>query len=200
MWMSFVPSSPATRSVRRCGTTMSSTSPGSRRALRSDFDSASTATNASTRCRRRWSNSRATRSTTAARCRRTPPKFAWSRTPRRRCRGWPTRAGPCCRRPIGGHHLPAYKVVLVGPAAFRSLFPEVVYASSVEEAVAAVTRAAPGRLNESDRPAVGGRPPGGQIDIFCRTPSASMSAPRPRATISPRSITRYWSASSAAKS
>jgi osmoprotectant transport system permease protein len=40
----------------------------------------------------------------------------------------------------------------------------------------------------------------GQIDMRCRTPSASMSAPRPRCTISPRSITRYWSASSAAKS
>ena len=39
-----------------------------------------------------------------------------------------------------------------------------------------------------------------QIAISCRTPSASMSLPRPRWMISPRSITRYWSASSAAKS
>ena len=39
-----------------------------------------------------------------------------------------------------------------------------------------------------------------QIDIRCRTPSASMALPSPRCTISPRSITRYWSASSAAKS
>ena len=39
-----------------------------------------------------------------------------------------------------------------------------------------------------------------QIAILARTPSASMSAPRPRAITSPRSITRYWSASSAAKS
>ncbi len=34
----------------------------------------------------------------------------------------------------------------------------------------------------------------------CRTPSLSMSAPAPRRTISPRSITRYWSASDLAKS
>ena len=33
-----------------------------------------------------------------------------------------------------------------------------------------------------------------------RTPSASMSSPRPRAMISPRSMTRYWSASDRAKS
>jgi len=39
-----------------------------------------------------------------------------------------------------------------------------------------------------------------QIDILCRTPSAAMSRPRPRWTTSPRSITRYWSAMSAAKS
>lgn len=39
-----------------------------------------------------------------------------------------------------------------------------------------------------------------QIDIRARTPSVSMSLPRPRITISPRSISRYWSASSAAKS
>ncbi|MGC3990501.1 MAG: cation diffusion facilitator family transporter [Chthoniobacteraceae bacterium] len=39
-----------------------------------------------------------------------------------------------------------------------------------------------------------------QMETASRTPSASMSAPRPRLTISPRSITRYWSASSSAKS
>ena len=39
-----------------------------------------------------------------------------------------------------------------------------------------------------------------QMLIFWRTPSTSMSTPRPRWTTSPRSITRYWSASSAAKS
>ena len=42
--------------------------------------------------------------------------------------------------------------------------------------------------------------PPSQIDINPRTPSAAMSFPRPRWMISPRSITRYWSASSAAKS
>ena len=41
---------------------------------------------------------------------------------------------------------------------------------------------------------------GAQIDISARTPLASISLPRPRAMTSPRSITRYWSASSAAKS
>ncbi len=39
-----------------------------------------------------------------------------------------------------------------------------------------------------------------QIDMRARTPSLSMSLPPPRCTIAPRSITRYWSASSAAKS
>ena len=39
-----------------------------------------------------------------------------------------------------------------------------------------------------------------QIDMRWRTPSAAMLRPRPRCTTSPRSITRYWSASSAAKS
>ncbi len=39
-----------------------------------------------------------------------------------------------------------------------------------------------------------------QIDMRWRTPSACMSLPRPRITTSPRSITRYWSASSSAKS
>lgn len=39
-----------------------------------------------------------------------------------------------------------------------------------------------------------------QIASRSLTPSLAISAPRPRITISPRSITRYWSASSAAKS
>ncbi len=39
-----------------------------------------------------------------------------------------------------------------------------------------------------------------QIATSPRTPSLSMSRPRPCWTISPRAITRYWSASSAAKS
>ncbi len=37
-----------------------------------------------------------------------------------------------------------------------------------------------------------------QIAMRWRTPSAAMSLPRPRVTISPRSITRCWSASSSA--
>jgi hypothetical protein len=44
------------------------------------------------------------------------------------------------------------------------------------------------------------RPGGDQIAMRWRTPSAAMSAPRPRCTTAPRSITRYWSASPAAKS
>ena len=39
-----------------------------------------------------------------------------------------------------------------------------------------------------------------QIASRARTPSAGMSLPRPCITTSPRSITRYWSASSSAKS